>query len=112
MPVPVATTLNGVAVRPAQTADGLVGCVVIVVFGFTTTVYVDSVPVQPFAVGVTVIVAVIGAVVAFVAVNDGTFPVPFAAKPIAVLLLPQAYVVPDTGPDKVVSEAVDDAQWV
>ena len=40
-------------------------------------------------VGVTVIVAVIGALVVFVAVNDGTEPEPEAARPIAVLLFVQ-----------------------
>ena len=38
-----------------------------------------------FTVGVTVIVAIIALVPVFVAVNDGTFPVPLATKPIAVL---------------------------
>ena len=41
------------------------------------------------AVGVTVIVAVIGEVPVLVAVKEGTFPVPLAAKPIVVLLLVQ-----------------------
>jgi hypothetical protein len=53
-------------------------------------------------VGVTVIVAVIGDVVAFVAVNEGILPEPLAARPIAVLLFVQVNVVPLTGPDKFV----------
>ena len=57
---------------------------------------------HPFAVGVTVIVAVIGEVVAFVAMNEGIFPDPFAARPIAVLLFVQINVVPLTGPEKFV----------
>ena len=44
-------------------------------------------------VGVTVIVAVIGALVLFVAVNEGTEPEPDAAKPIAVFELVQENVV-------------------
>ena len=60
----------------------------------TVIVYVDGVPRKPFTVGVTVIVAVIGDAVVFVAVNAGTFPVPLAAKPIAVLLLVHANVPP------------------
>ena len=48
------------------------------------------------------IVAVIGPVVVLVAVNPGTFPVPLAAKPLAVLEFVQAYVVPATGPEKFV----------
>ena len=46
---------------------------------------VDAVPV----VGVTVIVAVTGALVAFVAVNDAISPVPFAANPIDGVLFVQ-----------------------
>ena len=50
-------------------------------------VKVKAVPVQLLAVGVTVMVAVTGVSVAFVAVNELIFPVPLAAKPIEVLLL-------------------------
>jgi hypothetical protein len=39
-------------------------------------------------------VAVIGAVVALVAVNEGVFPVPLAAKPMAVLEFVHAKVAP------------------
>jgi hypothetical protein len=56
-------------------------------------------------VGVTVIVAMIGDVIALVAVNDGILPEPFAARPIAVLLFVQVDVVPLTGPDKFVMGA-------
>jgi hypothetical protein len=73
-------------------------------------VNVPSVPVQPFAVGVTVIVAVMGEVAAFVAVNEGTLPEPLAARPIAVLLFVQVNVVPLRGPDKFVAGAVTAAQ--
>jgi hypothetical protein len=45
-------------------------------------------------VGVTVTVAVIGALVVLVVVKDGTFPVPLATRPIAVLEFVQVYVVP------------------
>ena len=61
---------------------------------------------QPLAVGVIVIVALIGAVVAFATVKDGTLPEPLAARPIAVLLFVHVNVVPATGPDKVVRGAV------
>ena len=67
-------------------------------------------PAQLFAVGVIVIVAVIGAVVALVAVKDGTLPEPLAARPMAMLLFVQANVVPATGPDKVVTGAVTPLQ--
>jgi hypothetical protein len=67
-------------------------------------VNVVGVPVHPFAVGVTVIVAVIGEVVALIAVNAGILPEPLAASPIAVLLLVHVNVVPVTGPDKLLAE--------
>lgn len=67
-------------------------------------------PVHPFAVGVTVIVALIGKIVAFVVVNEGTLPEPLAARPMAVLLFVQVNVVPLTGPDKFVTNAVTPAQ--
>ena len=59
-----------------------------------------GVPAHPFAVGVTVTVAVIGEGVALVAVNDGILFEPLAARPIAVLLLVHVNVVPLTGPDR------------
>ena len=51
-------------------------------------------PEVPFKVGVTVIVATIAVVPAFVAVNEETFPEPPATKPIAVLEFVQAKVAP------------------
>lgn len=48
-----------------------------------------AVPVQPSADGVTVIVAVTGALVVFVAVKAAMLPVPLAASPIDVVLLVQ-----------------------
>ena len=73
-------------------------------------VNVVGVPVQPFAVGVTVIVEVIGEVVALVAVNEGILPKPPATRPIAVLLFVQVNVVPLTGPEKFVTDVVAAAQ--
>jgi hypothetical protein len=58
--------------------------------------------VHPLAVGVIVIVAVIGDVVALVAVKDGILPEPLAARPIVALLFVHVNVVPLTGPDKFV----------
>ena len=81
-----------------------------VAVGLTVMVNVVGVPWHPFADGVTVIVAVAGEVVAFVAANDGTFPEPLAARPIAVLPFVQVNVVPLTGPDKFVTGAVTPAQ--
>jgi hypothetical protein len=62
-------------------------------------------------VGVIVINPLIGAVVPFVAVNDGTFPDPLAARPIAVLLLVHVKVVPETGPAIDVKGAVAPLQY-
>jgi hypothetical protein len=49
---------------------------------------------QVFTVGVTVMVAVIGAAVVFVAVKPEILPVPLTANPIDVLLLVQVKVPP------------------
>ena len=57
-------------------------------------------PVQPLKVGVTVMVAV----PELVAVKLGTFPLPLAAKPIAVLEFVQVNVVPEGVPTKLVAE--------
>lgn len=49
-----------------------------------------GVPVQLFAVGVTVMFATSGAVPVLVAVNTGMLPVPFGARPIDGVLFTQA----------------------
>ena len=64
--------------------------------GWAVMVKVRAVPEQPFAVGVTVIVATIGLPVTFVAVKAAIFPVPLAPKPILGVLFVQLYVVPAT----------------
>jgi hypothetical protein len=71
---------------------------------------VIGVPAHPFAVGVTVTVAVIGEVVALVAVKDGISPEPLVARPIAVLLLVHVNVVPPTSPDRFVTGVRTPAQ--
>jgi len=70
--------------------------------GLTVIVNVCAAPGHPAADGVTVIVAVTGALVKLIAVNAGIFPLPLAAKPIAVLLFVQLKVVPLTAPEKVI----------
>lgn len=57
--------------------------------GFTVMVNEVGVPVHPLAVGVTVMVAVMGAAVVLVAVNERMFPLPEPAKPIPGWLLVQ-----------------------
>jgi hypothetical protein len=68
-----------------------------VAVGFTVYVYVFGVPTQLTPalvnVGVTVIVAVTGAVVVFVAVKLGIFPVPDATSPMLVVLFVQLYTI-------------------
>ncbi len=64
-------------------------------------------PVHELAVGVTVIVAEIGAVPVLVAVNDGIKSVvPLAPSPIFVLLLVHVNVVPLTGLVKKIEEVL------
>jgi hypothetical protein len=95
---------------PAALQIVFVAAVVTVGAGFAVTVNVAGVPVHPFANGVTVMVALMGEVVALVTVNDGTSPGPLAARPMAVLLFVQVNVVPLTGPDKFVIGATTSAQ--
>lgn len=85
---------------------------VITGIGFTVMVNVIGVPEQPLAVGVTVIVAVKGALVLFTAVKAGKLPVPLAAKPIPVVEFVQAYVVPVIDEPKVVKGMLLLAQTV
>ena len=66
--------------------------------GYTVMVNDSGVPTHPFAVGVTVIVAITVAVPLLVAVKEGMFPVPLAASPMDGVLLTHAKVEPDTGP--------------
>ena len=68
--------------------------------GLTVMVNVWAAPGQPAADGVTVIVAVTGAVPVLIAANAGIFPLPDAAKPIDALLFVQLKVVPLTAPEK------------
>ena len=57
--------------------------------GFTVMVKVCCCPLQLFAVGITVIVAVTGTLVVFTALNDVMSPEPEPARPMDVLLLIQ-----------------------
>ena len=82
-----------------------------VAVGLTVIVNTRFVPVHPFAVGVTVIVATVGAGPGLVAVNDGIFPVPLAARPTEGLLFDQAKVVPATGLPIVTTEVVAPLQY-
>ena len=81
-----------VTVAPSQTAWSAGS--VTVGNGLTVMVKVCGVPGQPAKVGVTVIVAVTGDVVALVAVKAAILPVPLAAKPMLVVLFVQLKVAP------------------
>ena len=59
------------------------------VVGLTVMVNVITGPTHPAAVGVTLMVEVIGAVLGLVAVKAAILPFPLAANPMAVLLLVQ-----------------------
>ncbi len=72
----------------------------------------ETVPAQPFAEGVIVIVPETGTFVVFVAVKVGIFPLPLAANPIEVLLFVHVKVVPVTGPESVVTGTVTPVQEV
>jgi hypothetical protein len=63
-------------------------------------------PLQPLATGVTVTKPSMGDVPVLVAVNGAMLPVPGDARPIAVLLFTQLYVVPLTAPVKVTGAVV------
>ena len=75
-------------------------------------VKVETVPVQPFAVGVIVIVPEIVEFVVFVAVNEGILPLPLAVSPIVALLFAHVKVVPVTGPEIVVTGTITPVQEV
>ena len=64
----------------------------------TVMIKLFAVPVQPFADGVTVMFATVGALVPFSAVNDAIFPMPAPARPMVVLSFVQAKAVPVTVP--------------
>jgi hypothetical protein len=99
VPVVAPENVTAVVVPPSQIAWLAIAFTVGV--GFTVIVNVIAVPAQPLAVvGVTVIVAVIGAAVLLVAVKLGILPWPLATRPMAVLLLVQLNIVPATVPVK------------
>jgi len=64
--------------------------------GFTVITYDDGIPEQELADGVTVMVAVIGTDPVLIALNPAIFPVPLAARPMAVFEFVQAKAVPET----------------
>jgi hypothetical protein len=93
-------TVTCVVAAPLQTAWSAIAFTIGV--GFTVIVRLPDGPAQPFAVGVTVIVAVTGVLPLFVAEKEAIFPVPLPASPIEGVLFVHAYVVPDTPPLKLI----------
>ena len=65
-----------------------------------------AVPEHPFALGVTVIVAVIGVVPALTPAKDDMLPVPLAANPMDGVLFTQPNVLPVTPPLKDTADTV------
>ncbi len=68
--------------------------------GFTVMVNVLGVPAQVRCTGVTVMVAVTGALPVLIAVKDAMLPVPLAGSPMDGLLFVQLYTVFGNGPEK------------
>ena len=80
--------------------------------GLTVIVKVSCVPVHPFAVGLTMMVAITGVAPVLIAVNGPIFPVPLAASPIVASLFVQLKVVPLTTLLKLIAEVVAPLQTV
>jgi len=102
-------TLVTGAITPAQYVWLLIELTVGV--GLTVIVNVDGVPVHPFAVGVTVIVLVIGNVPVLLAVYVGIFPVPLVPKPTLNADV-QEKIAPLTGPVKFIALPGFPLHWV
>jgi hypothetical protein len=86
----------------SQTLSLVFEAVTIIGKEYTVILYDEGVPAQPFTQGVTIIVAEPEPA----AVKLGTLPMPFAAKPIAILEFVHVNVVPVGVPAKFVAETV------
>lgn len=89
-PTGLETTVTG---TPMALHQAWLGIGFTVGVGFTVNVKVNGVPIQPFAVGVMVILELMGDTPGLVAVKAGMSPVPLAARPMAVLVLVHKKVV-------------------
>jgi len=82
--------------------------------GFTVMVNEVGVPLQVTAplvnCGVTVMVAVMGALVVLVVTKEAILPIPLAPSPMAGLSFTQLKTVPGTNPEKVTSEVEEPTQ--
>lgn len=107
---PAGVALNWMIVSVKQTLVGALVITILFTPANTVIVKVLGVPVQPLAVGVTVIVATIVEPVALVTTNWLILPVPLAPRPIAVLLLVQLKVVPVVAPENVIAVVVPPSQ--
>lgn len=92
VPATVPTKFTAAVAAPLQST--WLATAATVAFGLTVIVNVIGNPVQPFALGVTVIVPLIAVTPALVATKPGILPVPDAPSPIAVFELVHANVVP------------------
>ena len=102
-PVPVAVAVI-VPLLPPQESSSVGIAETITGRGLTIMTYEEGVPTQPLIDGVTVMEAEMGAAPALTAVKLGTFPLPLAAKPIAVLVFVHVKVAPAGVPTKLVAE--------
>ena len=112
VPLTAPVSTIGVMAAPLQmVCDG--GVATAFGVGFTSTLTVTGVPLQPLAVGVIVKVTVIGAFVVLVNVPL-MLPVPLAAIPVtvAVLFLVQLNVVPATAPVNTIGVIAEPEQMV
>jgi len=90
----------GVLTKPVAGTEALLQTVIFdgtvtVGVGLTVMVYEEGVPIQLLRVAVTVIVADMGEIPVFVAINEDIFPVPLEARPIFVFEFVHEYVAPD-----------------
>jgi hypothetical protein len=107
---PIKLLLKTIVVMAAPEQDDWdAGVAIATGIGFTVMVNNNGVPKHPSATGTTVIVATIGPLPALVAVNEGTFPMPFAASPMDGVVLTHAKAVPAIGPVRDIAAVI--APW-
>ena len=80
--------------------------------GFTVIVNVLGIPAQLLAIGVTVIIAVIGKLVELLTVNEPIFPLPEAGNPMVEFEFTQLKLVPVTALVKFIELVFDPLQSI
>lgn len=110
VPVTLPVKLTGEMKAPLHNVWSLVGITFGV--GLTVMVNVSFCPLQLFAFGVTITVAVTGTLVVFIALKDAILPAPLAARPVDTVLFVQLYEVPLTFPLKFTAVVADELHSV